>query len=742
MAQPRVRVSPGGEPSAPLVRAQLDRILASDLFVRSERLSAFLTFIVEQTLKGQGDGLKEQVLAIELYGKGPAFNTAADPIVRVDARRLRDKLREYYVSAPTDPVRISIPKGSYTPVFEANVLPSVVNHPGTPVSSGMGEGARPSSRAFAGLRGWWIVAAFVVIVVGVWTAPRWRAGRETEAPLRVLTVTSLPGAEGMPSLSPDGNFVAYTATGPEPTNTADLWVKAVDGDASQQLTDTPLAHEANPSWSPDGRYIAFHRQEKTINRGVFLISPLGGAERRVSDTGAAPSWTPDSRALVLSVPTTSGIAVFEQVIETGARRQVTTPPAGFRDHAAKVSPDGKWLAFARSSTRLLGQSALFVAPRGASEARRLTDWAGGVGGLEWTPDGREILYPQMVTSGVRVFRLAADGATAPRDVPGIPIGTNMLSVSQPRAGGTFRVAFSHGQSDLGLRLVDLSTAGAAGVFSVVVPFCPATRFDVPGRFSPDGTHVAFTSDRSGSWQVWVSERSGAGLRSLSPLQGPGLNVGSWSPDGRSLAVEATRDGRSAIYLVRTEDGSSEPLTDRSGTETDADWSRDGTWVYYASDRSGRSEIWRVPSRGGTPVQVTTDGAFEPREAPDGRTLYYVDAPRTNGLRSGANLRRIPVEGGSSSLVLTGVPPGGWDMTDDGVVFLAGTPGPLNAAAAPDGLQMYSSSDGRVRRLGELPFRIARFGVPRLLSISRDGRWALVSHIDDWQRDILVVDNFR
>jgi hypothetical protein len=105
------------EPVPALVRAELDRILASELFARTERLSAFLRFIVEQSLSGQGHTLKEQVIAIELYGKGADFNTAADPIVRVDARRLRDRLREYYASAPAGPVTISVPKGSYTPVF-------------------------------------------------------------------------------------------------------------------------------------------------------------------------------------------------------------------------------------------------------------------------------------------------------------------------------------------------------------------------------------------------------------------------------------------------------------------------------------------------------------------------------------------------------------------------------------------------------------------------------------------------
>ena len=107
------------EPPDSVVRAQLERILASDVFSRSQQLRRFLSFTVEQRLAGQGHSLKESVLAHELYGKGTDFDGGADPVVRVDARRLRDKLREYY-DGRSDPVVITLPKGSYVPVFEAN----------------------------------------------------------------------------------------------------------------------------------------------------------------------------------------------------------------------------------------------------------------------------------------------------------------------------------------------------------------------------------------------------------------------------------------------------------------------------------------------------------------------------------------------------------------------------------------------------------------------------------------------
>ncbi|MGH9311793.1 MAG: hypothetical protein ACRD1S_01220, partial [Vicinamibacterales bacterium] len=231
MSQVEPRVS-ASEPAASVVRAQLGRILSSELFSRSERLSTFLRFIVERTLSGEGDTLKEQVIAVELYGKGPDFNTAADPIVRVDARRLRDKLREYYASAPHDAVLISVPKGSYTPVFEINPLsaaPPIVAPVVVPIDS--------RARSFGRL---WVVGAAVLVSGAIaWLVTR--GGRSEPPPIRLLAVTSFPGSEGLGDFSPDGNFVVFTWSGPDFTAYGDLWVKAVDGEALRRLTDTPGA---------------------------------------------------------------------------------------------------------------------------------------------------------------------------------------------------------------------------------------------------------------------------------------------------------------------------------------------------------------------------------------------------------------------------------------------------------------------------------------------------------------------
>ena len=78
-----------------LIREELGRIVASDLFCRSDRLCRFLRFSVEQALRGESDRVKEYVVAVEAYGRPASFDSRVDPVVRVEARRLRDRLKTW-----------------------------------------------------------------------------------------------------------------------------------------------------------------------------------------------------------------------------------------------------------------------------------------------------------------------------------------------------------------------------------------------------------------------------------------------------------------------------------------------------------------------------------------------------------------------------------------------------------------------------------------------------------------------
>jgi TolB-like protein/Tfp pilus assembly protein PilF len=100
------------------IRTQLEKLLASPLFARSGRMSRFLRFSVEHALAGTEGQVKEYLIGVEVFDRDRDYDPRVDPIVRVEARRLREKMNAYYETAgKTDPLHIELPKGVYTPVF-------------------------------------------------------------------------------------------------------------------------------------------------------------------------------------------------------------------------------------------------------------------------------------------------------------------------------------------------------------------------------------------------------------------------------------------------------------------------------------------------------------------------------------------------------------------------------------------------------------------------------------------------
>lgn len=111
------------DPSAADVRAALDRVLGAGGFANADRLSRLLRYLVEETLSGRAERLKEYVVGVEVFDRPDGYDPRTDSIVRVEARRLRAKLEEYYRgSGAADDVLIEIPRGGYTPVFRRRVV--------------------------------------------------------------------------------------------------------------------------------------------------------------------------------------------------------------------------------------------------------------------------------------------------------------------------------------------------------------------------------------------------------------------------------------------------------------------------------------------------------------------------------------------------------------------------------------------------------------------------------------------
>lgn len=181
------------------IREQVDRILASDAFVHSRRRRDFLSYIIGETLAGRGERLKGYTVAIEVFDRPQSFDAAVDPVVRIEAGRLRDKLREYYeTEGRADPVRIDLPKGSYTPhiAFRNAAAADAPSHDGeAPVSRAT---AAPAGWTRHAWRTWSILAVAPMLVVGMIGA--W---------LSLSPVRSVPGTDNEAALDmPAGPAIA------------------------------------------------------------------------------------------------------------------------------------------------------------------------------------------------------------------------------------------------------------------------------------------------------------------------------------------------------------------------------------------------------------------------------------------------------------------------------------------------------------------------------------------------------
>lgn len=192
---------------AEAIRLQVERILGSKIFVSAQRSQAFLRYAVERSIAGAAP--KEYEIAVDVLDRSASYDPAVDATVRVEAGRLRNRLREYYATeGKADPIFIDMPKGGYGAVFESLATDTELTQTGdtaaprdeTPVA---GPAAMPTAETKAGMwaaarRGWVLTAAAVVTiaVLGLWVT----IGRRVVAgPIRSLAVLPLENLSGDPN---------------------------------------------------------------------------------------------------------------------------------------------------------------------------------------------------------------------------------------------------------------------------------------------------------------------------------------------------------------------------------------------------------------------------------------------------------------------------------------------------------------------------------------------------------------
>jgi hypothetical protein len=230
------------------VRLQLSRILASKIFNQAERASRLLSFVVTTVLEGRPSEIKESVIAIEALSRNASFDPKTDPIVRVEAGRLRSRLLAYYESEGSqDPIIITLPKGGYVPVFTENTRPAQSI-----------QKRNPPIFFYAGL------LAGLVLASSVWMLLRRSSSVENR-----LRLSILPPANSIiqsSQLSPDGKMIALVV---RQQNRTAIWVRSLDSAEPRMIPGTEGA--SLPFWSPDSHSVAYFS-----TNGLRRIELAGG----------------------------------------------------------------------------------------------------------------------------------------------------------------------------------------------------------------------------------------------------------------------------------------------------------------------------------------------------------------------------------------------------------------------------------------------------------------------------------
>lgn len=572
-----------------------------------------------------------------------------------------------------------------------------------------------------------VALAFILVVVGVTVWMRLRNPTPSKAPV-IVPFTSYAGREMTPSLSPDGNQVAFSWGGKEGDN-FDIYVKLIGTGTPLRLTTDP-AEDSYPTWSPDGRFIAFIREP-----GKAVIVPaLGGPERKICDAvPAGLGWSPNGKFLaVVSGRFPSAISLVS--VDTGQERKVTSPPGGsLGDSLPAFSPDGTMLAFRRRprAIRTGDLQLLRLNSEGTpnGEPIRLTFDDREISAFGWSPEGDSLVFSSARAGGFTLWNIRVGGrGSGPEQLRFAAENVQSLSISRQRS----RMVYVRAVEDHNIWRAPGPNATSMGN-AAPQKLIASTQSDVEPQYSPDGTKIAFSSRRSGYSEIWISESDGSNQRQVTSFAALDVGTPRWSPDGKRLAFDSMKDENRNIFVVTADGGGLRRLTSETSAEVRPSWSGDGQWIYFGSDRTGTFQVWKTPAEGGMAVQVTRNGGGEAFESSDGN-VYYVRG-QTSQFLDRMGIWRVPVSGGEEVQVLDAGWQGHWGMFKNGFVLLN------PAKPAIEYFLFGSKSPIPLIDLPRIAIPSSGFGFSAL-AVSADGKWLLYVQLDSFESDIMLVDDFR
>jgi serine/threonine protein kinase len=592
------------------------------------------------------------------------------------------------------------------------------------------------------------MATALIFAALAWTW--WTRNRPTHTiqNIKLIPLTSDPGVDQEPSLSPDGSQVAFSWNGPDQAS-FDIYVKTTKAGAAVaapplRLTRDP-ADDTNPVWSPDGSSIAFLRKSNGNQFSLMLMPALGGQERKLAEVSIPETgwfyspylaWTRDSQSLIVTDHGAPGrpAALFLVHVRSGEKQQLSFPPNGvIGDHCPAVSPDGKALAFRRAHAEgnwrgtiyLLG---LDVDGKARGEPREviLAPWVATPNEVfnwscvAWTADSQKLVFFHDLGLWTQPISLESRNPAQGQAVMAVETGAalNFITSSPTSPRVVYAMRSGGGQSIWRMRMPERHTKREPPERMFA-----STKDEFAQQYSPDGKKVAFESKRGGNLEIWVCGSDGQGCVQLTAMGSSASGVPTWSPDGKQVAFYSNAQGNPQIYVIPSEGGATRRLTSLTAGAMFPRWSRDGKWIYFSSKESGTAQVWKVPSGGGQALQLTHGGGLLASESPDGKWLYFP------GEGADSSLRKMPAGGGEETQVLPSLSSWNFAVMDDGIYF-------VTHSGHRFAIEFLDFATGKTEVIA--PVEFGYFG----FSVSPDRKWILYEQTIPSSNELVLAEGFQ
>jgi Tol biopolymer transport system component len=503
--------------------------------------------------------------------------------------------------------------------------------------AGEPSGAPGRTRPAGGTRTWLVLAVLWLgsLALMAWSSRGDRSGGEVP---RVRNVT-YSSRDWSPSAAPDGHTVAFAS---DRDGRSRIWLKQMRGGAEVPLTEGP---DDLPRFSPDGSQILFVRDEAG-GRNLYRVAAVGGQARKILDDVVEADWAPDGQSVAfLRMIPESGrnrLVVGIADLRNGTERMV----AGVENRAfygVRWSPDGRQLAVCEAS--LVGNvaeaSTLNLVDISTGERRRvdLTGWLGPYTAVAWLPGGDGFVVGQatdelmhVLSTPAQIFRhdLASGHSEplfwAPVRVPRGGWGFSTLGLL---AGDRVVLDTEVTRATLRELIWDDLLAADSGSAPTGSPDGPRGRALTRGlgrdrqpTFSPDGSLVAFSSNRSGNVDLWVVDRATGELRQITDDPADDWDP-AFSPDGRQILWSSNRDGAMEIWIASADGGGARQVSDDEVDAENPTMTADGQWIVYASSHDEKLGIWKIRPDGTDAERLLAGSVLLPDVSPDGRHALFV-----------------------------------------------------------------------------------------------------------------------